>query len=173
MVEANMVNPSSSDTEEALDLLFLSPARDPRSPISKPRSSFDDDLFEDWPDVNDMAMSVYVALSVDASSSWMLAVDALCDDRESCASSSSTRKSSSWVASSRKPRRQKTVLTGAPRKKSKKTKINVEHALALPTPCGSSLLPADFDRSEWEIMYPLFVAEGLVDPFEHVNGRNT
>jgi hypothetical protein len=37
MVEANMVNPSSSDTEEALDLLFLSPARDPRSPISKPR----------------------------------------------------------------------------------------------------------------------------------------
>jgi hypothetical protein len=31
--------------------------------VSKPRSSSDDDLFKDWSEVNDMAMSVYVALS--------------------------------------------------------------------------------------------------------------
>jgi hypothetical protein len=64
-----MVNPSSSDTEQVLDLLFLGPARDPRSPVLKPRSSFDDDLFLDWPEVNDMAVSVDVALSADTLSS--------------------------------------------------------------------------------------------------------
>jgi hypothetical protein len=39
--------------------------------------------------------------------------------------------------------------------------------------CGDSLSTADFDRSEWEIMYPLFVVEGLVDPSEHVNRGST
>jgi hypothetical protein len=88
--EADMLNPSSSDTEEALDLLSLSPAHDPRSLVSKPRSSSDDDLFDDSPEANDMAANVYVALSVDASSSCASVVDALLNDRESCASSSST-----------------------------------------------------------------------------------
>jgi hypothetical protein len=79
MVEADMVNPSSSDTEEVLDLLFLCPIRDHHSPVLKPRSSSNDDLFEDWPEVNDMAASVYVALSADSSSSYMSAIDALRD----------------------------------------------------------------------------------------------
>jgi hypothetical protein len=90
MVVANMVNLSSSDTKEALDLLFLCPARHPCFPVLKPHSCSDDDLFEDWPKVNDMAMSVYVALSVDASSSHASAVNALHDGLESCAGSSST-----------------------------------------------------------------------------------
>jgi hypothetical protein len=64
------------------------------------------------------------------------------------------------------PRRQKTTLTNAPWRKSKKTKIDAEHALAVPTPCSGSLSATDFDKSEWEIMYPLFVEEGLVGPSE-------
>jgi hypothetical protein len=45
-----------------------------------------------------------------------------------------------------------------------KTKIDAECALAAPTLRGGSLSTADFDKSEWEIIYPLFVEEGLVDP---------
>jgi hypothetical protein len=70
------------------------------------------------------------------------------------------------------PRRQKTTLTNAPRRKSKKTKIDAERALVAPTPRGGSLFAADFDKSEWEIMYPLFVKEGLVVPSECVNRKN-
>jgi hypothetical protein len=64
--EADVVNLSFSDTEEALKLLSLSPARGAHSPLSKLRSSSGSDLFKDWPEANDMAMSVYVALTVDA-----------------------------------------------------------------------------------------------------------
>jgi hypothetical protein len=76
------------------------------------------------------------------------------------------------MTSSRKPRRQKTTLTSAARRKSKKTNIDNEHALAPPALCGGSLSAADFDNSKWEIMYPLFVEEGLVDPSKHVNRKN-
>jgi hypothetical protein len=38
----------------------------------------------------------------------------------------------------------------------------------VPTPHGGSLSTADFDMSEWEIMYPLFVAESIVDPTKRV-----
>jgi hypothetical protein len=48
-------------------------------------------------------------------------------------------------------------------------KIDVSHALVLLSPCGGLISAADFDRSEWEIVYPLFVAEGLVDPSDHVD----
>jgi hypothetical protein len=34
--KVDVLNPSSSDTEEALNLLFLSPAHGPQSPASKP-----------------------------------------------------------------------------------------------------------------------------------------
>jgi hypothetical protein len=37
---------------------------------------------------------------------------------------------------------------------------------------GGSLSAADFDKSKWEIMYPLFVEEGLVGPFESVNRKD-
>jgi hypothetical protein len=83
MHDADVVNSPSSDTEEALDLLFLSPAYGPLSPASNPRSGSDCDIFEDCSEVNDMVASVYVALTVDASSSRASANDALCDIRES------------------------------------------------------------------------------------------
>jgi hypothetical protein len=73
----------------------------------------------------------------------------------------------------KKTLRRKPTSKGAPRKRSKKAKIDVERALEMPAPRGGSLSIADFDRSVWEIMYPLFVAEGLVDPSEHVNRGNT
>jgi hypothetical protein len=41
-----------------------------------------------------------------------------------------------------------------------------------PTLCGGSLSAADFDRSVWKIMYPLFVAEGLIDPSERVSRKD-
>jgi hypothetical protein len=93
--EGNAVNLSSSDTEEALELLSPSPARGPRSPILNLRSSFDSDLFEDWPEANDMVVSVYVALTIDASSCRASSVDAPRYTRESCADGSSTRQSRS------------------------------------------------------------------------------
>jgi hypothetical protein len=66
-----MVTLSSSDIEKALELLSLSPACGPHSRLSKPSSNSNTDLFEDWPEANDMAASVYVALTTNASSSRM------------------------------------------------------------------------------------------------------
>jgi hypothetical protein len=104
MPEADVVNPSSSDTEEALNLLFLCPPRGSQSPSLSPRSGSDSDVFEDWPEVNDMAASVYVALIADASSSRVSMVDAMCDVRESYTGSSSARHSCSWVTLAKEPR---------------------------------------------------------------------
>jgi hypothetical protein len=42
-------------------------------------------------------------------------------------------------------------------------KINAECALAAPSPRGGALSTTDFDPTKWEIMYPCFVEEGLVD----------
>jgi hypothetical protein len=50
-------------------------------------------------------------------------------------------------------------------------KIGIECALAAPTPCGGSLSATDFDKFEWEILYPLFVMEGIIDPSEGVNRK--
>jgi hypothetical protein len=73
----------------------------------------------------------------------------------------------------RRPRWQKSRLTSAPLRKSNKTKIDAERALAVRTPHGGSLWASYFDRSEWEIMYPLFVMEGLIDPSERVSRKDT
>jgi hypothetical protein len=51
-------------------------------------------------------------------------------------------------------------------------KIDAGCALVAPMPHGGSLSAADFNKSEWEIMYPLFVEEGLVDPSECVNRKD-
>jgi hypothetical protein len=64
-----VVTLSSSDTEEALELLFPGPDHDPVSRVSEPSSCSDNDLFEDWSEANDMATNVYFALTTDASSS--------------------------------------------------------------------------------------------------------
>jgi hypothetical protein len=76
-----------------------------------------------------------------------------------------------WIASSKKPRRQKTALPGSLQRKMKKTKIDDERGLAAPTSCSGSLSAADFDKNEWEIMYRRFVEEGFVDPSKHVNRK--
>jgi hypothetical protein len=50
-------------------------------------------------------------------------------------------------------------------------KIDAEHALAAPTPRGGSLFAIDFDKSEWEIMFRLFVEESVVSLSEGVNRK--
>jgi hypothetical protein len=42
----------------------------------------------------------------------------------------------------------------------------------MPSRLGGTLSAADFDQSEWEIMYPCFVKEGLVDPSGRMNKKN-
>jgi hypothetical protein len=171
MPAADMVHPSSCDIEEALDLLFLSPAYGPHSPLLNLHPGFDSDAFKDWSEANDMVASVYVALTADASNSHVSTVDNLCDVWESCTGGSSDRQSHSRMASSKKPRRQQTTLPGTLQRKSMKVKIDVERTLVAPMPCGGSLSAANFDKNEWEIMYPHFVEENLVDPYEHVNRK--
>jgi hypothetical protein len=114
MPEAGMVDLSSSDTEESLVLLSLSPAHGYHSPLSNLQSSSNSDLFRDWLEANDMVASVYIALIADGSSSRASTIDSLHDGRKSCAGIWSARRSRSWAASSMNPRRQKTTLTNAP-----------------------------------------------------------
>jgi hypothetical protein len=52
-------------------------------------------------------------------------------------------------------------------------KIDIDRALAAPAARDGSLSAAGFDRSKWEIMYPLFVAEGLIDTYARVNQKKT
>jgi hypothetical protein len=77
--KAGALDVSSSDTDGLLDSLFLSPTHGylsaHRHENSDCRVSSDADSFESWPEPNDMATSVYVALSADASSSRKPATD--------------------------------------------------------------------------------------------------
>jgi hypothetical protein len=75
--KADVATLSSSDTEEELELLSLSPTRGPRSPLLEPRSSSGSDLFDDWPEDNDIDVSVYVVLTADASNSHASTASAL------------------------------------------------------------------------------------------------
>jgi hypothetical protein len=136
MPEADMADLSSSDTEEALELLPLSPTHGYHSPLLNLRSSSDSELFKDWPEANDMATCVYVALNADASISCASTADSLHGGQKSSAGVSSARRSRSQVASSMNPWWQKIVLTNAPQRKSKKTNIGAEHAHAAATSCG-------------------------------------
>jgi hypothetical protein len=113
-----------------------------------------------------MAVSVYVALTADASGSHTPVIDAPCDGQESRFNNPSVQKM-------RKTRWRKAAPTDAPQKRSKKAKVYVDRALAASTPCSGSLLTADFAKSEWEIMYPLFMAEGLIDSPACVIRQNT
>jgi hypothetical protein len=85
---------------EALELLSMSLACGPHSQLSEPLSSSGSDLFEEWPKVNDMAVSVYVALTVDASSSRTSAISAPHSEREPRADGSAARPSRSRVTPS-------------------------------------------------------------------------
>jgi hypothetical protein len=61
LIEAYVVTLSSSDTEEALELLSLSPACGRHSQLFEPSLSFGSDLFQDWLEANDMVVSVAVS----------------------------------------------------------------------------------------------------------------
>jgi hypothetical protein len=91
---------SSSDTEEALELLFLSPPRNLISRVSEPSTSFSSNQFEDWPEANDIVASTYIALTADALSSRILMVNAPRGGPKSYAGSSCTRHSHSQAYSS-------------------------------------------------------------------------
>jgi hypothetical protein len=113
-----------------------------------------------------MAVIVYIELSVDALISHTPMIDAPCGGQKSCFGDSSVQKT-------KKTRRRNAALTDTPRKRSKKMKVDVNRALGAPAPRDGSLSTTDFDKFEWEIVYPLFVAEGLVDPSMRVNRKNT
>jgi hypothetical protein len=92
-------------------------------------------------------------------------IDAPCDNRRSHFNNSSFQKM-------RKTRWDKVAPSDTPRKKSKKTKVDIDRALATTTVLKGQMSAADFARSEWEIMYPLFVAEGLIDTSARVNRKD-
>jgi hypothetical protein len=102
-----------------------------------------------------MAASAYAMLSADALSSRKPTIDAPRDNWRSCFNNSPVRKT-------KKTRRHKAALSDTPRKRSKKTKVDIDRALAMPATHDGSVSAAGFSMSEWEIMYPLFVVEGLV-----------
>jgi hypothetical protein len=104
---------SSSDTEEALELLSLSPACGPHSPLSELPSSSGSDLFDDCPEANDMAVSVYVALTVDASSSHTSTFGAPYCTRKSFTDGSSAQQSRTRATLTQKPQRRKSTFTSA------------------------------------------------------------
>jgi hypothetical protein len=79
--EPNVVTLSSSDTEEAIEFLSLSPAHGLSSCLSEgdscePSLSCGSDLLKDWAEANDMAASVYVALATEGLSSRVSMVNA-------------------------------------------------------------------------------------------------
>jgi hypothetical protein len=141
-----VVDVSSSDTEDLLNSLFFSPACD--SPSSCRCASSNAYLFESWPKVDDMASSVCVALSADASSSHKPVIDTPRDNWRSCFNNLPVRKM-------RKTQRGKVASSDAPRKRSKKMKVDIDRALAAPTTLEGPISAAGFARSEWEIMYAL------------------
>jgi hypothetical protein len=65
-----------SSSDEALELLFLSPTHVSVSHVVEPSSNSDSDLFEDWPEANDTTTSVYVALTMDVLSSHSSTINA-------------------------------------------------------------------------------------------------
>jgi hypothetical protein len=91
-----VVTLSSSDTEEALEFLSMSPTRGLSSRLlegdaQEPSPSYGSDLFEDWPEANDMATSVYVALAVEGLSSRVSMANAPHGKQKSCAGISMTQ----------------------------------------------------------------------------------
>jgi hypothetical protein len=87
------------------------------------------------------------------------------------ADGSSTQNSRTQATLTQKPQRLKSAFTSALQRKSKKMKVDAECAFATLVSRGGSLCAADFDKSAWEIMYPLFVEEGLVAPSECVRWK--
>jgi hypothetical protein len=86
----------SSDTEEALELLSLSPVHNVSSQrqggdAQELSSSSGNDLLEDWHKANDIAASIYIVLTTEASSSHASMANAPCGKRKSRTGSSLTQ----------------------------------------------------------------------------------
>jgi hypothetical protein len=76
---------SSSDTKEASELLYFGSGHviSSRPLVADTQelllsSSAGSDWFEDWPEANDVAADIYVALLVGPSSSYQMQADASC-----------------------------------------------------------------------------------------------
>jgi hypothetical protein len=112
-----------------------------------------------------MAMSVYVALIADASSSYTSAGNALHGKLESRADCSPARQFQSRVAPSRWSCQKLPRSVDAPSRRSKRVKrFVIDGGSVVALLCGGPLSTVDFDSVEWEILYPRFVEGGLVDP---------
>jgi hypothetical protein len=107
-------------------------------------------------------MNVYVALTVDASSSCASIAYAPRGNQESHADRSSTRRSHSRATSSQRSHGRKPEHIGVACRRSKRMKVNAGCALAAPSSHDGALSATDFDRSEWEIMYPHFSKKALL-----------
>jgi hypothetical protein len=73
---------------------------------------------------------------------------------------------------SQRSRGQKLEDVGVARKRSKRMKVNTGCTLATSSLHDGALSDADFDQSEWKIMYPRFVEEVFVGPSDCVNKKN-
>jgi hypothetical protein len=162
--KAGVVDVSSSDIEDLLNSLILSPTCD--SPSLHRSASSVADSFESRPEVNNIATSVYVALSADASSSHKPMIDAPHDNQRSHFNNLTVQKM-------RKTRRGKAEPSDILRERSKKANVDIDCALATPAARDDPLSAASFARSECEIMYLLFVVEGLIDTSARVNRKDT
>jgi hypothetical protein len=103
-----VVTLSSSNTKEALELLSLSPARGLPSRLSEgdaqePLSSYDSNLFKDWPKANNVAVRFYVVLTTEALSSHASTTDASCGRQKSHAGSLVTQQPRSRAACCKGP----------------------------------------------------------------------
>jgi hypothetical protein len=80
-----------------------------------------------------------------------------------------SRESRDEAKSPTKPHGQMPMESGPLRRRSKRTKKPLPDGdAATPSLCGDSL-STDFNKFEWEIMYPHFVESGLLAPPERGN----
>jgi hypothetical protein len=117
----------SSDTDEALELLSLSPAHDLSSQIlgvdaPKPSSSTESDLFKDWPEANNMTVSVYIVLTTETLSSRASVANAPHDRQKSRAGSFTTRQTRSRMTPLKRFHWWENKSVDALRRRSKTTK---------------------------------------------------
>jgi hypothetical protein len=75
-----------------------------------------------------------------------------------------TQRACSKMMSLRRPRRRRSTGGEAPRGRSRRVKKTAIRGSPTASSLGGGpILVADFDRSEWEIMYLCYVESGLVD----------
>jgi hypothetical protein len=189
----DVVNVSSSDNEDSLEFHSLESGREISSQPSvddtwelSPSSSASSDWFKDWPEANDMAANIYVALTAEPLSStlhvdleaiharvhrWLIPRQAARGLRIMVLAGGNFTPGPPRIRDLMTERRCRRSTYGEPpRKRSKRLKKTAaEGSVVTPSLPGSSLSAVDFDKSEWEIMYALFVESGLVASSERTD----